>query len=404
MSGALSIGVATAALAGLVLLVFGIVWMTAIFPRYEQIPGDWERIDDFEGTFTVTDGAFLAELQSNAVVKGLMSPAGATLLAHPAMAGLLGSAEALGLLQDPAVLEALATPAGLQQLAAHPVAGPLLADPGIASLLQDPIVQALLGDTEVISLLLDPRTQAILANPADLPILAVPVTLHRERRATGIDGSRVFVDETAKYAHKVTGEKIQGFPDVELNLVVDRKSKIYQEGTEGGRSGHLGLPFNVDKNETYDAWVTLAGRPLEAEYRSTEIIDGLETYLYVIELDAVPMGQDDPASGLPLVLDASIITWNDPATGRTVNVDDLVSISALAPDGTRYTRFIEDLEYTDATLARFLEKAKDDVGRLAFYGATLPWLLIGLGLGLMVVTAVIGGVAILRGSRTEPVG
>lgn len=100
MSGALNVGVATAALAGLALLVFGIVWMTAVFPRYEQIPGDWERIDDFEGTFTVTDGAFLAELQGNAVVKGLMSPAGAQLLADPALVGLLGNAEVLGLLQE----------------------------------------------------------------------------------------------------------------------------------------------------------------------------------------------------------------------------------------------------------------------------------------------------------------
>jgi len=256
-----------------------------------------------------------------------------------------------------------------------------------------------------LPLLLDPRTQTILANPADLPTLAVPVTLHRERRATGIDGGNLFVKETATYTNTVTGGSVAGFEDVDpLNLVVDRKSKIYREGTEGGRSGHLGLPFNVDKDETYKAWVTAAGRPLEAEYRGTETIDGLETYLYVVEVDAAPMGQDDPASGLPLVLDANIITWNDPATGRTVKVDDLVSISAQAPDGTRYTRFIEDLEYTDATVARLLDKARDDVGMLAFYGTTLPWLLIGLGLGLIAVTAILAGVVILRGSRTKPAG
>ena len=306
------------------------------------------------------------------------------------------------------MLTALGTPAGLQQLAAHPVAGPLLADPVVLTALANPIVQMLLGDAEVMSLLLDPRTQAMLANPADLPTLAVPVTLHRERRATGIDGSRVFVTETADYTRTDTGGEVPGFEDVDaddpLKFVVDRKSKIYEEGNEGGRTGHLGLPFNVDKDETYAAWVTAAGRPLDAEYRGTEIIDGLETYLYVVELDAAPMGLDDPASGLPLVLDANIITWNDPATGRTVKVDDLVTISAQAPDGTRYTRFIEDLEYTDAKVAEFLEKAKDDVGRLAFFGTTLPRLLIGLGVGLMAVAAVLAGVAILRGSRTKPAG
>ena len=402
MSGALSVGVATAALAGLALLVFGIVWMTAVFPRYEQIPGDWERIDDFQGTFTVTDQAFLARLQGNAVVEGLMSAGGAQLLADPALAGLLGNTEVLGLLQDPAVLTALATPAGLQQLAAHPVAGPLLADPAVTAVLANPIVQMVLSDAEVISLLLDPRTQAILANPADLPMLEVPVTLHRERRATDIDGGLVFVKETAEYSRTDTGGPVPGFDGGELNLVVDRKSEIYQEGTEGGRSGYLGLPFNVDKDHTYAAWVTAAGRPLDAVYRGTETMDGLDTYLYVVELDAAPMGRDDPASGLPLVLDANVITWNDPATGRTVNVDDLVTISAQAPDGTKYVRFIEDLEYTDATVARLLEIAKDDSARLAFYGTTLPWLLIGLGAGLIAVAAVLAGVASLRGSRTEP--
>jgi len=113
------------------------------------------------------------------------------------------------------------------------------------------------------------------------------------------------------------------------------------------------------------------------------------------------MGRDDPASGLPLVLDTNVITWNDPATGRTVKVEDLVTISAQAPDGTKYVRFIEDLEYTDATVARLLEKAKDDSGMLAFFGTTLPWLLIGLGVGLLAIAAIIAGVAVLRGSRTQ---
>jgi len=253
ISGALSVGVATAAVAGLALLIFGIVWMTAVFPNYEQIPDDWERIDDFEGTFTITDQAFLERLQGNPVVEGLMSAGGAQLLADPTIAGILGNPQVLGLLQDPAVLAALATPAGLQQLAAHPVAGPLLADPAMAAVLANPLVQAILGDSEVVSLLADPRTQMILANPADLPVLEVPVSLHRVRRATGTDGGNVSFEETAEYRRTDTGGPVPGFAGGTLDFVVDRKSKIYQEGNEAGRSGHLGLPFNVDKNATYAA-------------------------------------------------------------------------------------------------------------------------------------------------------
>ena len=81
-----------AGVAGLGLIVFGSVWMTAVFARFEKVPADWEQSDKLEGTFTFVDEAFLSELQGNDTIAGLMSsPDALSLLAQPQVSSLLGS-------------------------------------------------------------------------------------------------------------------------------------------------------------------------------------------------------------------------------------------------------------------------------------------------------------------------
>ena len=271
-------------------------------------------------------------------------------LADPTLAGLLRNVDVLALLQDPAFLAALGDPAALQQLASDPVAGPLLADPAVLSLLQDPAFQALLqsgvlatlatqpqirallqdpalgavlanptvnlllADPAALPLILDPRTQALLANPADLPMITLPVLLHRERRGTGTDGNRLFINEQVSILDPTTRQAVPGFEKSDVDLIVDRKTKEYLEDTEEGRTGGWGLPFHVEKDRTYSAYVTGAGRPLDAEYRGTEKVQGLETFIHAVEVTDLPLGQSDPATGLPLVLDANITTWSEPKT------------------------------------------------------------------------------------------
>ena len=41
-----------AGILGLLLIIFGSVWITVVFSSFEKIPSDWDQIDDLQGTFT----------------------------------------------------------------------------------------------------------------------------------------------------------------------------------------------------------------------------------------------------------------------------------------------------------------------------------------------------------------
>ena len=490
---------------GLILVVFGIVWLTAVFSRFEKIPSDWDQTDDLQGTFTfvdetflgrlqmnetlspfltappgqsplddpqvqaiLADQSFLTRLQGNATISQLLSSPGSQglltdpaiqgILSNPAVAQLASNPELLAIAQDPQALEALSDPTLLSLLSNPDVLGLLqdpvflaALDPAVIALLQDPAFQTLLGsgalvilasqpqilellgdpvviatlanptvqgliadpeafslvldsrtqllltnaailgllaDPEALSLVFDPRTQTLLANPADLPTVTVPVLLHRVRRATDTDGDRIFINEQVETLDPTTRQEVPGFPKTDVDLIVDRKSKEYLSGTEGGRSGFWGLPFHVDKDRSYNSWVTAAQRPLEAKYKGTEELQGLETYLFVVDVTDFSLGEADPVTGLPLVLDALITTWNEPKTGSSVKIEDFDSISAMDPLGNKYPRFVADVNHTEETVKDLVAEAKDNRSKIVVFGTYLPWVSIAVGILLGLVAAV----------------
>ncbi len=463
-----------AGILGLILIVFGSVWITVVFPGFEKIPSDWEQIDELQGTFTFVDEPFLTQLQKNPTISQLLSAPGALdlladpavqsivgnpavgqlvsspdllgllqnpsalqVLTDPALAGLLSNPDVLALLQDPAFLAALGDPAALPQLAEHPVAGPLLADPAVLSLLQDPaflgflqsgvlatlatqpqllellrdpalgavlanpVVQQLMADPAAMPLLLDARTQQLLANPADLPTITVPVVLHRERRATSAEGDKIVINEQVTTLDPTTRQEVQGFDKTDIDLIIRQKTREYLPGTEGGRTGLWGLPFNVEKDRSYSSWVTAAERPLEAEYRGTEKIQGLETFIHVVEVTNLPLGVNDPATGLPLVVDALITTWSEPRTGSTVRIEDSDAVSAWDElSGNKYPRFVADVNHTEETITTLVNDAKNNRNKLVWFGSYMPWISMGVGIFLTVAAATVIGAG-MRGSRQD---
>ncbi len=451
---------------GLALIVFGAVWITAVFSRFEKIPSDWDQIDELQGTFTFVDEPFLERLLQNSTISQLISTPGSLslladpavkailgnpvvgqllsspellallqdpdslqALANPTLAGLLSNPEVLELLQDPAFLAGLGDPAALQALANHPVAGPLLADPAVLSMLQDPsfqallqsgalatlgtqpqllellqspslgavltnpAVQPLLADLEALSLVLDPRTEALLANPADLPMVTLPVVIHRERNATGTEGDKIFINEQKTFLDPTTRQEIPAFPKEDADLIIDRKTKEYLAGSAEGRTGFWGLPFGVKKDEIYPSWVTAARRPLDAVYQRTEKLQGLETFVLVVDVTNRDLGAEDPATGLPLVVDALISTWNEPKTGSTVRIDDFDAVSALDPSGTKYPRFVADVKTTEESITRLVNEAKNNRNKIVWFGSYMPWMSMGLGIFLTVVSATVIGLS-----------
>jgi hypothetical protein len=140
----------------------------------------------------------------------------------------------------------------------------------------------------------------------------------------------------------------------------------------------------VDKDTTYDAYLSVARQPLPAVYEATDETLGLETFRLTIDGTDVPMGKD-PDTGLTLVGDADLTIWVNPVTGAGVNATDLETISALGPDGTKYTWFSADIAYTDATVETLVADVSSSRDDLILYGTTLPWAIIIIGVVLLAV-------------------
>ncbi|MCH7642439.1 MAG: DUF3068 domain-containing protein [Chloroflexi bacterium] len=398
MSSQISRSASVTGIIGVVLLVFGIIWGTVIFDRFEKVPDDLNRVVDLEGTYTLVDTPFVGRLQANATLMALAASGSAgDLLSDPAIAGLLANPGAIAVLTDPAVLAAIADPTLLPALmAANPAVGALLSDPAIQSVLANPVVGGLLADPDALGLIVDPRTQQILANPANLPTVDIPVRIHRVRTATRTDGDILYLNETLTTTNLIDNSDMglldPRFGPAETTLVVDRVDKNYltdlmDEGKK--RSGQWGLPFNTDKDAIYPSWISFAGQPLDAVYDRTDSTNGLETYVYIVNASSVPLGVDDPAgTGFPLVFDTVTVVWVEPTTGAGVDATVLDTISALAPDGSKYVRIANNLKYTDATVATLVDEAEDNKNNLVRFGTWLP---IGsgvLGIGLLVVAGV----------------
>jgi hypothetical protein len=85
-------------------------------------------------------------------------------------------------------------------------------------------------------------------------------------------------------------------------------------------------------------------------------------------------------------------------SGRVVDVEDhSTTVSLLTATGRKSTVFVSDIEYTQATVDTQIEAAKDDRKDLVFYGTSLPWLTIGLGILLII----LGALAVLQSRRSR---
>ncbi|HJM53059.1 MAG TPA: porin PorA family protein [Dehalococcoidia bacterium] len=433
---------------GVILLGFGIIWGTVIFERFEVVPDDLNREVYLDGTYTLVDTSFTTRLLANETVAGiaasgsggdlLSDPAIGGLLANPALGDLVSNPDILGLLADPAALAPLADPAVIGALsdpavmaavanptliptliAANPAVGGLLADPAVSGLLAsgavsalltnpdlvalvtdpalgavlaNPVVSSLLADPDALALVLDPRTQQILVNPANLPTVDIPVSLHRTRVADHADGDVLYMTEILTTTNLLDNSDMglldPRFGPSETTLVVDRSTKEYvtelmNEGAK--RSGQWGLPFHTNKDTVYPSWISFAGQPLDAEYGETTSTNGLQIYTYIVDAENVQLGGNDPAgTGLPLVFDTHTVAFVEPITGAGVDATLQDTVSVMAPDGSKYVRIANDLEYRDDSVAELVDETDGLKNDIVWFGSWLP-----------VGAAIVGGILLL---------
>lgn len=143
-------------------------------------------------------------------------------------------------------------------------------------------------------------------------------------------------------------------------------------------------PFEAEK-KTYEYWDGYAGEPVDAVYDRTEDVDGLETYVYAINVSDAPIELSDGVQGTYSV-EREI--WIDPTTGAIINQSE--HQERIDSDGNPF--LILDYGFTDEQVAGNADDAKSNSSALDLVTKTVPligWivgipaLLIGIALQLM---------------------
>ena len=390
---------------GAVVVILGIIWTTLVFPRFEKIPNDFVRIDEFMGSYTVVDPIVQQVQDSKAIQRLRTDPSAAKILSEPATLSFLRGPELAKLLANENLRALFANPAQLKQAMSNPQAlaqavGPdvarALANPAVTPILTNQAIIGLASDPEAMKLALDPRVMALMADPTALPTITIPVKVRRERRATGTKGGAItMLEEVATTlvdpgTGKDTGVAMPGFPKTDLTLTVDSKTREYLRGTDGNRTGALSFPFNVDSDNSYSLYVSAARQPLIARYVKTENRVGLRVMVFQISESERPMGTH-PKLGLPLVADSEITLWVEPRSGRVVDVDEKATTVSVRPSAdVKRTVFESSLKLTEQTVTEQIASARGDRAKLSLYGT---YALVGLtvvGIVLAAVGAIVG--------------
>jgi hypothetical protein len=153
---------------------------------------------------------------------------------------------------------------------------------------------------------------------------------------------------------------------------------------------HHGLinkwPFDAEK-KTYPYWDGTAGKAVDAVYDRTEKLDGLETYVYKVAVQKVPI---DIAEGVKGTYDDLKEIYIEPKTGKIIHQTDDQQ-RALA-DGTQALDL--QLAFTDDQVKKNVNDAEDSMGSLKLVTTTIP--LVGLIGGAL---CLVGGTVLLLVSR-----
>ena len=171
------------------------------------------------------------------------------------------------------------------------------------------------------------------------------------------------------------------------NFATDRRTGLSvgdQEKYVGANaSPHEGLvnkfPFDTEQ-KTYPFWDGILDRAVDAAYQGEEVIDGLKTYKFLIDV------KDQPAEiskGIQGTYSLNKTFWVDPVTGAIIKQSE--KQARALPGGESALDL--DFSFTDETVAKNVKTAKDNGSRLGLL-RTLPWIagllgLLALGAGLL---------------------
>lgn len=146
------------------------------------------------------------------------------------------------------------------------------------------------------------------------------------------------------------------------------------------------FPFDTEKT-TYPYWDGVVGEAVDAVYDRTEEIEGIETYVFKVEVEQAVI---EVASGVPGTYDDSKEIFVEPRTGSIVHQTD--DQQRYLADGTPALDL--QLAFTEEEIKESVAEAQDNISLLRLVTTTVP--IVGLSAGVI---ALLAAILILLGER-----
>ncbi len=229
------------------------------------------------------------------------------------------------------------------------------------------------------------------ANPGKM--ITFPVEQVVQLKGNGTQDGALFIHETY-IMNDATGKEIPAY-HFEETMAVDRKTlKIVPEIDEQHGSGYWAPPSGLGEGDTFDLWNAGGHRALAQTYVRDDTFRGMKVVIFMTDEKDISLGNDSHTQ-LPLLYDVVVILTIDPKTGAVVDEYSKATFS-LVMGGQKVPVQIIDLQYAERTIIDTMDTAKSAGRMLLLLGTVLPWVLIGVGAVLVVISIVF----IRRGKQT----
>jgi len=227
------------------------------------------------------------------------------------------------------------------------------------------------------------------------------VTNTRNYSADKCSGNIIYIWEDIPFTDVATGQDIPALHTRTL-LAIDRvtRANVWGHG-DGNRDGYWGFPRNVKRDVVYPFWNTGNPSNLDCIFTGEEDFNGIHVYIFKMSTPddglVIPAGIDTPE----MKVYQTITQWVEPVSGLTVRFESTTKRTTRipVPDSlfpntgpityTDITLYEDNLEFTDATVEQMSHDAKFYHWVLPFAETTVPWLSIGLGLVLIIGSALL---------------
>ena len=215
----------------------------------------------------------------------------------------------------------------------------------------------------------------------------IPVLVEREQLATDVQENVLIISETVTCTHALAGMELPQFGAFG-ELGVDRSTRAFVSGYgDMERSGQFCFPSDLEK-ESYDIWISSAGRPLEAAFIGEEEFQGLNVFAFEISEQDLDIGAQE-GTGIPQVIDIAIDLKVEPVSGATVYTVSNSTYSMVPAPDTKIPYYISSISFTQETIDEMVDLAESSRSLILWTTLYGFWIAIGVGAALVVTGVVI---------------